>query len=42
MIAPGDLGLFRLTDDNDEVMAWLEQSFALQRQCQRDQRFIPR
>jgi len=28
MIAPGDLGLFRLTDDNDEVMAWLEQSFA--------------
>ncbi|HYI22429.1 MAG TPA: TIGR00730 family Rossman fold protein [Candidatus Limnocylindrales bacterium] len=28
MIAPGDLELFRLTDDNDEVMAWLEQSFA--------------
>jgi uncharacterized protein (TIGR00730 family) len=28
MIAPQDLELFRLTDDNDEVMAWLEASFA--------------
>ncbi len=28
MIAPADLELLRLTDDNDEALAWIEQSFA--------------
>jgi uncharacterized protein (TIGR00730 family) len=28
MIAPTDLQLLRLTDDNDEVLGWIEQSFA--------------
>jgi uncharacterized protein (TIGR00730 family) len=27
MIADADLDLFRLTDDNEEVLAWIEQSF---------------
>ncbi len=27
MIAPRDLELFKLTDDNDEALAWIEQSF---------------
>ena len=28
MIAPGDLKLFRLTDDTDQVVGWIEESFA--------------
>jgi uncharacterized protein (TIGR00730 family) len=27
MIAKADLDLFKLTDDNDEVVTWIEQSF---------------
>jgi uncharacterized protein (TIGR00730 family) len=28
MVAPGDLNLFRLTDDTDQVVEWIEESFA--------------
>jgi len=28
MVSPGDLKLFRLTDDTDEVVKWIEESFA--------------
>jgi len=27
MIAPADLELFRMTDDNDQVVTWIEESF---------------
>jgi hypothetical protein len=27
MIAPADLELFRMTDDNDQVVKWIEESF---------------
>jgi len=36
MIGPADLDLFRCTDNTDDVIAWLEESFAEERESHKD------
>jgi hypothetical protein len=36
MIAPDDLKLFRMTDDTDQVVAWIEESFAAEAESRAD------
>ncbi len=42
MVAPADLALFRLTDDTDQVVAWIEESFATRPRRGRRPRRMPK